>query len=86
MAQGRSGDTASDLSRLSPYEVYPFASYIQQRSGGEPFKRHATLAHAKSAISGFQMTGRNLNNTTIPSKIYRWVGNLEAGRWEEIEL
>lgn len=85
MPNRRSGDTASDLSNLSPYEVFPFASYIEGRAGREAFKRHSTLAHAKAAISGWRSNGGARPGVTYsPPKLYRWVGTLEAGRWEEI--
>lgn len=59
-------DYAPELKGLVPYEFFPYASYMKGRTGGD-FKRHKTLAHAKSAVNqyGFGKPAR---------AVYEWVG------------
>ncbi len=74
-------EVSDSLDTLSPFELYPFASYVEHRSYGNPFKRHKTLAHARAAISAAKYAARTLNAV----KLYRWEGVVgEDGRWVEI--
>lgn len=69
---------------LKPYEYFPFASFVRGRTngtgsqhGGE-FKRHKTLAHAKSATSSSHGYVRDGEKET---HLYKWVGDFENGYW-----
>lgn len=80
-------DTSDKLDDLNPYEFFGFASYIPGRNqgrywvGGGDFKRHKTLAHAKSAIRSSASSIGNFD--TAPCKVYAWNGVTEA--WEEVD-
>ena len=77
-------DVAKSLEDLSPIEFYEYASYVPGRTngsgwnGGTDFKRHPQLHHAKVAVKAV----RNRPDT----KIYRWVGDVFTGKWEEIDF
>jgi hypothetical protein len=82
-----SSDVARNLNDLLPFEMYPYASYLQGRTNGgtnyegsADFKRHKTLGHAKSA------TGAVSRRAGYPgSKIYTWIGVYgDDGHWEEL--
>lgn len=70
------GDTAKELKDLNPFDWFPYASYMPHRTNGggydngKSFKRHRTLSHAKSAVSGVG-----------EYKLYKF--NVELEEWEE---
>lgn len=77
-----SKDTAKSLDELSPYDYFPYASYIKGRTGGSgwangsDFKRHKTLAHAKTALRGASYLGE------VDKRIYQWDESKQE--WQEV--
>ncbi len=71
----KASDTSHHIDGLKPYEEYPYASYVPGRGygGGQLYKRHIALGHAKNAASG-----------TPGSRLYKF--NFQEGEWEEIPL
>jgi hypothetical protein len=63
-----SADLARKLDDLQPFEHYPYASFVKNRTGGD-FKRHKTLAHAHNATSAKNVWNRGYSPVT---EIYRW--------------
>lgn len=75
-------EVALKLEDLSPYDFFPFASYVPGRTnGGETYKtyykRHRTLAHAKTAI-------RAARGHEGEPKVFQW--DVESEKWVEVEL
>jgi len=75
-------DIAGDLAELSPFEFYPFASFLEGRTNGQGWnygedKRHKTLGHAKAAIS---------HTSVRPGerRLYKW--SEESESWVEIPV
>ena len=80
-------DTAAKLEELSPYgEYFPWATEITGRTngsgwnGGQDFKRHRTLAQARSAITTYFSNG---GNKSAKTGIYRWNELLQE--WQEYD-
>ena len=76
------GDIASELGDLSPFEFYPFASFLEGRTNGQgwnygEYKRHKTLGHAKAAIS-------HTNVRSGERRLYRW--SEESESWVEVPV
>lgn len=72
-------DTSKNLEGLVPYEIYPFASYLEGRAEGRQdgeYKRHKTLPHAKNAINPHWRRGAK-------RAIYKW-DDYEL-KWVEID-
>ena len=74
-------DIAKELADLSPIQTYGFATFLEGRTNGQgwnygEYKRHKTLAHAKSAIS-------NTNSRGYTRRLYQWSD--EANGWVEID-
>ncbi|MBC7594572.1 MAG: hypothetical protein H7288_11645 [Kineosporiaceae bacterium] len=73
---------ARELADLQPEEhtFYGFATFLEGRTNGcgwnyGEYKRHKTLAHAKSAIS-------NTNSRGYTRRLYEW--SKDAKAWVEI--
>jgi hypothetical protein len=76
-----SSDIAANINELAPHEFYGFASFLEGRTNGVgwnygEYKRHKTLAHAKSAIS-------NTNSRGYTRRLYQWDESTSA--WVEIK-
>lgn len=51
----KANDVASKLEDLSPYDYFPYATYVEGRTNGGDswksfYKRHKTLTHAKLSL------------------------------------
>lgn len=68
-------DSSATLEALSPFEVFPFATFVPGRGYGYGYRRHKTLGHAKASLTSSFRDG----------KLYRWVSDGEfTGKWEEL--
>lgn len=78
-------DVAATLSELSPFVFYEYASYVPGRTNGSvkfeahDYKRHLTLAHAKSAIKNSRFVGVDPSEC----KIYRF--DTTTNGWHEVD-
>lgn len=76
----KANDIAASLEDLTPYDFYPYATYVEGRTNGGDswksfYKRHKTLAHAKLSVRASR------GGTT---KVFQW--NVELNTWEELEI
>jgi hypothetical protein len=63
-----SADLARKLDDLQPFEHYPYASFVKNRTGGD-FKRHKTLGYARNAV---RSTMAGTQGQILHSALYRW--------------
>lgn len=88
-------DSAPTLDMLQAYDFFPFATFVPGRTNGSggrgrDFRRHKTLAQARTSIKGiFVIYGRtNPTAQTVydQSKLYGWNETDKSGTGEWVEL
>lgn len=93
-------EVSKTLEDLNPVEEYPYATYIEGRThgsgwaGGDDYKRHLTLAQAKSAVTLAQRSssivvrdedGKVTGQRAPETRIYRWSQPTPSeGKWLEV--